>query len=220
MRNNGSGSRNNQVYAQQCGLRAIKVARSPSLPALGLFAERREESRFDPVWFQISLSERSFTALAQGIRPAGARDQIEQDAPENADQLRDLMELEGKGARRCRLGIGHGFRQRRYAEGIPPRIGPFEPMLGFQKLSMILLVQRVVLVLLALGLDDEIEGYVGPPQHVGTNTVDLLRPLRLKSQEGPKVGKRFLVPARRSLRDQLGNCFVDVADYGPPPARR
>src|SRR5712671_2571862 len=133
MRKNDSGSRNNQVYAQECGLRAIKVARSPVYP-LGLFAERREESRFDPVWFQISLSERSFTALAQGIRPAGARDQIEQDAPESADQLRDLMESEGKGARRCRLGIGHGFRQRQYAEGIPPRIGPFEQMLGFQKL--------------------------------------------------------------------------------------
>ena len=158
MRKNGSGSRNNQVYAQECGLRAIKVARSPGLPALGRFAERREEGRFDPVRFQMSLSERGFAALAQGIRPAGARDQIDQDAPESADQLRDLIESESKGARRCRLGIGHGFRQRRYAEGTPPRIGPFKPMLGFQKLSMILLVQRVVLVLLALGLDDEIVG--------------------------------------------------------------
>jgi hypothetical protein len=68
-------------------------------------------------------------------------------------------------------------------------------MLGFKELGMVFLVERIVLVLFALRLDNEIEGAVSSPKNIRTDAVDLLRPFRFKAKECAEVGKRFLVTA-------------------------
>ena len=71
---------------------------------------------------------------------------------------------------------------------------------------MIVPVERVVLVL-ALRLDDEVEGGGGPPRHIGPFLVDLLRALSLEAKIAAAVGtssatassKSAIIAPRRSL---------------------
>jgi hypothetical protein len=121
-----------------------------------------EKGPLDVRGFEAALRQKFLTSFAQRSLVSGCSGQVGEKLSQRAGEPRDVGQAQRKGPRRRRLLIRDRLGKRRNADGVASGIGFAEPVLGLEKLRVIFLVERILVLLFVLGFDHEVEGSVRP----------------------------------------------------------